>query len=276
MTLPAGSLTIVRLGAHQIATIPLINHPSRSLLEEGHRHPVHPPHFESRSFQTVQQASIQTLFPTTAQTTTMANGYGSNVPHHPPHPSPTSQLASSKLLKGTFIALHRDHICEATQSWELKRRRSATVVVQRQKLYSREAQQRRLVEGCAGPPPPSTSQTMLNPPSPSNSQSRLAVLIGGLLRRLVGLRLRKTLRRLLNRLYWRPMRGIRITRKTPKARRRIGSTQTLRASIRQPQNPNKSRPTRPRPLFLSVLAYPFSSESLEYATQLDAFSHAYN
>ena len=100
MTSAASSLSILRLGEHQIAIIPLINHPSLSLLEEDHHHPVHPPHSETRSFQTVQQASIQTPYPTMAQTTATirrtTKGYGSNVPHHPLHPSPISQPASSK------------------------------------------------------------------------------------------------------------------------------------------------------------------------------------
>ncbi|EDQ99189.1 uncharacterized protein LACBIDRAFT_296011 [Laccaria bicolor S238N-H82] len=53
-------------------------------------------------------------------------------------------------------------------------------------------------------------------------------------------------------------------------------------NTRQPQHPNNTRSTRPRTssflpvLAYPVLAYPFSSESLEYATQLDTFSHAYN
>ena len=106
-------------------------------------------------------------------------------------------------------------------------------------------------------------------------QSRLALLIGGLLRR-VGLRSRKTLRRLVNRLYWTQRQGIRITRETPKARKGSGPRQIHRPSIRQPQHPNNTCPTRPRTFFLPVFAYPFSSESLEYATQLDAVSHAYN
>ena len=51
--------------------------------------------------------------------------------------------------------------------------------------------------------------------------------------------------------------------------------QIHRSSVREPPHPNNTRPTRPRTFFLPVFAYPFSSESLEYATQLDAFSHAY-
>ena len=58
MTSHAGSLSIVCLGDRQIVTIPLINHPSLSLREEGHHHPVHPPHSKPRSFPIVQQASI--------------------------------------------------------------------------------------------------------------------------------------------------------------------------------------------------------------------------
>ncbi|EDQ99200.1 uncharacterized protein LACBIDRAFT_335261 [Laccaria bicolor S238N-H82] len=60
---------------------------------EDHHHPVHPLHSETRSFQTPQQGSIQTLSPTTAQTTTTTEGNGSNLPHRPPHTSPA--LAAS-------------------------------------------------------------------------------------------------------------------------------------------------------------------------------------
>ena len=114
MTSAASSLSIVRLAEHQIAIIPLINHPSLSLLEEDHHHPVHPPHSETRSFPTVQQASTQTPYLTMAQVTTTtrgtAKGYGSNVPHHPLHPSPISQPASCKGW-AHLGPLHRDHLC---------------------------------------------------------------------------------------------------------------------------------------------------------------------
>ncbi|EDQ99198.1 uncharacterized protein LACBIDRAFT_335256 [Laccaria bicolor S238N-H82] len=71
------------------------------LLEEGHHHPVHLPHSATRSFQGTRQTSIQTPSPTTAQTTTTMSRKttkecGSNVPDHPPHPSPISQRTSSK------------------------------------------------------------------------------------------------------------------------------------------------------------------------------------
>ena len=38
---------------------------------------------------------------------------------------------------------------------------------------------------------------------------------------------------------------------------------------------NNPRPTCARTFFLPVFAYPFLSSSFEYATQIDAFSHAY-
>ena len=122
------------------------------------------------------------------------------------------------------------------------------------------------------PPPPSGSQTMPNPPSRSNSQKESSGTTG----------------------WWSAGKSRHTPSKDPpmpaqqnildaKARAKDNKKNTKGKeqekekvackrprqiycpSIREPQHPTK---TRPRTFFLPVLAYPFSSESLEYATNL--------
>ena len=217
MTSPAGSLAIVSLGEVQIATIPLINHPSLSLLEVGRRQPIHPPHFK-----TFFPDSSTGIDPDSISDNGSDDYDQGKWQQHSPSPAlSVSHLAAGFVQRiGTFVPLHCDHLCEAMQSWKLKRRGSTTMVVERQKPYSREAQQRRLVEDCASPPlRPDLRLCLAHSPRLIPRKSRLALLIGGLLRG-VGLRLRKTLRHLIHRLYWTQRQGITIKRRTPKARKR--------------------------------------------------------
>ena len=169
-------------------------------------------------------------------TTTTTKRNISNVPHHPPHPSPTSQLASSTAGAHSYGPLHHDHLCKAAQSWQQKRRGNATGVLERHKLYSREAYRRGLVEDCAlammerCSHRPDLRQCLTHPPRRIRRKSWVGLLIGGLLRR-VGLRLQKTFRRLLSRLYW--------------TRRRRKSGQQMPKANSAIQQLNLSVPTTP-------------------------------